>query len=333
MIRRRIGPTILEINLKFQRELRNRQRIIIKTWMDSYAGKIGRVGQQIRDPDGNLCCDALFTIGLFDLGARKLILPDARMAQGARVDRGRSGALRAGALISPSNRNNSSRARNRNVRTLPPMSTIHFIGGEKGGVGKSVVARLCAQYCIDRALPFVAADADGSHGALLRFYADYARPIDLTDAASADQLLELATEEDRRVVVDLPAQSDRLVSAWIDEAGILELAAESGVKVVFWHVIDDGKDSLVTLGRLLARYGGRAKFCVVKNARPGEVLHAFRRVAHARQGGAARRRDLRAPRAERGRRCRRSIAGTPASGRRRTGRRCRRRFRASNGSA
>ncbi|HSS39597.1 MAG TPA: mobilization protein, partial [Polyangia bacterium] len=26
------------------------------------------------------------------------------------------------------------------------MSTIHFIGGEKGGVGKSVVARLCAQY-------------------------------------------------------------------------------------------------------------------------------------------------------------------------------------------
>ena len=57
------------------------------------------------------------------------------------------------------------------------MSTIHFIGGEKGGVGKSVVARLCAQYCIDRAIPFCAVDADGSHGALLRFYADYARPV------------------------------------------------------------------------------------------------------------------------------------------------------------
>ena len=43
--------------------------------MESYVGKIGRVVQQIRDPDGNLCCDALFTIGLFDLGARKLIAP------------------------------------------------------------------------------------------------------------------------------------------------------------------------------------------------------------------------------------------------------------------
>jgi thioesterase-3 len=75
VVRRRIGPTILEINLKFQRELRNRQRITIRTWMESYAGKIGKVGQQIVDADGNLCCEALFTIGLFDLGARKLIPP------------------------------------------------------------------------------------------------------------------------------------------------------------------------------------------------------------------------------------------------------------------
>jgi thioesterase-3 len=75
VVRRRIGPTILEINLKFQRELRNRQRITIRTWMDSYAGKIGKVMQQIVDGDGNVCCEALFTIGLFDLSARKLIPP------------------------------------------------------------------------------------------------------------------------------------------------------------------------------------------------------------------------------------------------------------------
>ena len=33
------------------------------------------------------------------------------------------------------------------------MATIHFIGGEKGGVGKSLVARLLAQYCIDHNKP------------------------------------------------------------------------------------------------------------------------------------------------------------------------------------
>jgi hypothetical protein len=170
------------------------------------------------------------------------------------------------------------------------MSTIHFIGGEKGGVGKSVVARLAAQYCIDRAIPFVAIDADGSHGALLRFYADYARAVDLTSFDSADQILTLALEEDRRVLVDLPAQSARPLGTWVDEGGILELAAESDVKVVFWHVIDDGKDALTTLDRMLARYGDRARYCVVKNLGRGKDFALYDRSetrAAAQRLGAA----------------------------------------------
>jgi thioesterase-3 len=73
--RRKIGPTILEIRLRFQRELRNRQRIIIKTWMESYVGKIGTLGQQIVDEQGKVCAEATMVIGLFDVTARKLIPP------------------------------------------------------------------------------------------------------------------------------------------------------------------------------------------------------------------------------------------------------------------
>jgi hypothetical protein len=155
------------------------------------------------------------------------------------------------------------------------MSTIHFIGGEKGGVGKSVVARVCAQYCIDRSLPFMAVDADASHGALLRFYAEYTRPADLEQSDTVDAILTLASELPRRVVVDLPAQSDRAIAAWIGEAGILELAAESDVRLVFWHVIDDGKDALTTLDRLLARYGGAVRYCIVKNLGRGKDFSLF----------------------------------------------------------
>jgi len=75
VIRRRLGPTILEVNLRFQRELRNRQQIKIKTWLESYPGKVGRIAQQICDGDGNQYCEALFVFGLFDVAARKLILP------------------------------------------------------------------------------------------------------------------------------------------------------------------------------------------------------------------------------------------------------------------
>jgi len=157
------------------------------------------------------------------------------------------------------------------------MSTIHFIGGEKGGVGKSVVARLCAQYCIDNKLPFAAVDADVSHGALTRFYGDYARTVDLTRYDSADEILALAIEEPRRVVVDLPAQSERPLAAWLAEGGILELAAESDVRPVFWHVIDDGKDAVTTLARVLDRHGDRVGYCVVKNHGRGKDFTLFDR--------------------------------------------------------
>ncbi|KYF87491.1 mobilization protein [Sorangium cellulosum] len=157
------------------------------------------------------------------------------------------------------------------------MSTIHFIGGEKGGVGKSVVARLVAQYCIDRALPFVALDADGSHGSLLRHYAEHSRPVDLTRFESADDIIALATETERRVVVDLPAQSERPLFAWITESGVLDLARECGIGLVLWHVMDDGKDSLLTLDRLLKRGGTAARYCIVKNQGRGKDFSLFDR--------------------------------------------------------
>jgi hypothetical protein len=155
------------------------------------------------------------------------------------------------------------------------MSTIDFIGGEKGGVGKSVVARAIAQYAIDRGIPFVAVDADGSHGTLRRHYADHTRAVDLSRVESADEIMELATDADRRVLVDLPAQSERLLLSWIMETGVLDLARTCDVTIAFWHVIDDGKDSVITLGRLLERLGGSVLWRIVKNQGRGKDFSVF----------------------------------------------------------
>src|SRR5687768_7698308 len=97
-----------------------------------------------------------------------------------------------------------------NLPTLEtaPASKIHLIGGEKGGVGKSMVSRLLAQYCIDRQIPFVGFDTDRSHGSLLRFYADYASPALVDSYEALDRVIEGAIEEPgRRVLVDLAAQT------------------------------------------------------------------------------------------------------------------------------
>ena len=53
--------------------------------------------------------------------------------------------------------------------TCNNMATLNLIGGEKGGVGKSVAARVLAQYFIDRGQPFTGFDTDRSHTSFTRF--------------------------------------------------------------------------------------------------------------------------------------------------------------------
>jgi len=145
------------------------------------------------------------------------------------------------------------------------MSTVHFVGGEKGGVGKSVVARALAQLFIDRGIPFTALDADRSHGALVRYYADYTQPVDLDDLQSADRILESALEAERLVLVDLPSQSNGALERWMEETGIVSFARECDVRLVFWHVTDGGFDSVSQLERVLDAAGGSLDHVVVKN--------------------------------------------------------------------
>jgi len=69
-----LGPVILEIKLNFLKELHLREEIVIETQLLSYEGKIGKLQQKILR-DNKVCCSAEFIFGLFDLKARKLILP------------------------------------------------------------------------------------------------------------------------------------------------------------------------------------------------------------------------------------------------------------------
>jgi YbgC/YbaW family acyl-CoA thioester hydrolase len=69
------GPTILQIEIRFMRELSPRDVVVIRTEMLSYERKIGKLRQQIIKADATVACEAVFTIGLFDLERRKLIEP------------------------------------------------------------------------------------------------------------------------------------------------------------------------------------------------------------------------------------------------------------------
>ena len=146
------------------------------------------------------------------------------------------------------------------------MAHIHFIGGEKGGVGKSLTARVLAQYMIDREIPFIGFDTDRSHGALMRFYSGYASPVVMDHYEALDVIVEAAAEQpERRILVDLAAQTHDALVRWMDEAGVINMADEMGMKIHYWHVMDSGKDSVDLLQKLLDRFGTGLKYVLVRN--------------------------------------------------------------------
>jgi hypothetical protein len=155
------------------------------------------------------------------------------------------------------------------------MTRIHFVGGEKGGVGKSVLARLLAQYYIDTGRAFNAFDGDLSHGALLRYYQDYAQAVDIARFESADQIAELAVASGHDVIVDLAAQAARPLDRWMDETGLLQLGREVGLTVTLWHVMDDGSDTLRLLGKTLETYGAGPEYVLVRNWGRGSDFSLF----------------------------------------------------------
>ena len=74
------GPTILGVEMRFQRELSPRDAVVIRTELVDYNGRVGRMRQQMIKADGSVACDALFTFGLFDVQRRKLVEPTSAWA-------------------------------------------------------------------------------------------------------------------------------------------------------------------------------------------------------------------------------------------------------------
>lgn len=69
------GPVILDVTVKFLKEIKLRDKITITTELLDYQGKVGHLKQKMVKEDGTVASEAVFSFGLFDLKMRKLIEP------------------------------------------------------------------------------------------------------------------------------------------------------------------------------------------------------------------------------------------------------------------
>ncbi|MEH1867498.1 MAG: mobilization protein [Nostoc sp.] len=147
------------------------------------------------------------------------------------------------------------------------MPTIHFVDGEKGGVGKSLFARTMIQYCLDKRIPFVPVETDRSNPDVAGVYKEICKYAVFSEnerqANKADRIFEWAIE--RPVIVNLSAQSHRAVQGWIESNQLLELGSSQGVMFCKWFVSTGGYDSINLFTQSVNTYGEKIPHILVRN--------------------------------------------------------------------
>ncbi len=68
-----IGPVILEVSVKFRKELKLREKIQVTVQTGPMKGKIGTIHQSILKSDGTVALEGYVVYGMFDLKTRKLV--------------------------------------------------------------------------------------------------------------------------------------------------------------------------------------------------------------------------------------------------------------------
>jgi hypothetical protein len=159
------------------------------------------------------------------------------------------------------------------------MPNVYLFGGEKGGVGKSMVCKAAIQYHLDQNLDFICFDTDRSNPDIYRIYGKildcqlgiFSEGERYEDTANA--IFNAATS--RRVLVNLPAQVFIPIKTWFEQNDLLEIAPEAGVTFHLWHITDGGFDSLTLLRKTLEYFKDGVRYVVVKNYGKCDDWEAF----------------------------------------------------------
>lgn len=170
------------------------------------------------------------------------------------------------------------------------LKRLIFIYGDKGGVGKSAIARLLLDIYRFESIPCKAIDSDTSNADLYRCYRrlgdkaliiaeneqDAVERVDFTVRGEADYLVDSLGDYSEVILVDLPARSREAFTNFIQELDLLNVAADEGYRVTIVHVLGKTRSSVMALKDVVELCGDGADYVVVKNLLFGEP-HTFGR--------------------------------------------------------
>jgi thioesterase III len=68
-----IGPTILEVNIKYKKEIFLREHVTVHSRCTEWSGKLGRIHQKMLSEKGEVFAEIDLLIGVFDMNKRRLV--------------------------------------------------------------------------------------------------------------------------------------------------------------------------------------------------------------------------------------------------------------------
>jgi len=142
---------------------------------------------------------------------------------------------------------------------------VILVGADKGGVGKTTVARTLLDYFAAHQLPTRAFDTEFPRGTLKRFHPDATEVVDVTSVPDQMKIFDTLTSSQAWVtVIDVRAGLLSPTLQALSDIGFIDSAKKGQVNFAVFHILGPSIASLDEISEI-ARFAGDANYFLVKN--------------------------------------------------------------------
>jgi hypothetical protein len=142
---------------------------------------------------------------------------------------------------------------------------VIIVGADKGGVGKTTVARTLLDYFIAQQIPTRAFDTEAPRGTLKRFHPEVAEVVDMTLVADQMKIFDTLNSSEAAVtVIDVRAGLMSPTLKALRDIGFIEAAKKGQITFAVFHILGPSIASLDEIQETAA-YLGDARYFMVKN--------------------------------------------------------------------
>jgi hypothetical protein len=142
---------------------------------------------------------------------------------------------------------------------------VIIVGADKGGVGKTTIARALLDYLATHQLEARAFDTESPRGTLHRFHPEVTTIVDINSTADQMKILDtLNTAEVKVSVIDVRAGGLTPALQALKDTGFLEAVAEGEVTFLLFHILGSSIASLDEIAEI-APFVSDAHYFLVKN--------------------------------------------------------------------